>query len=349
MSQAPDTPPKVTVFIPVYNRERYIAQAIESILGQTFTDFELLLVDDGSTDRSRDIVQGFHDPRVRLVCNEVNLGIPGARNKGIDLAKGEYLAFLDSDDVACPTRLARQVEFLDQHPDYAAVSAWISWVNAKGKPIGKVKRKALSTDEIAAQRLFRCCLENTASMARTAILQQYRHREQFILGSDYDLWARIGADYKLAALPEVLVRRREHEGRTTEGKTEQIKALRLLIYADQLTALGVAFTDNDLDRHYLLRRIQKMGAPDQAYLDWAETWLLTLQKANRRLQRYPEPAFSEVLGGFWFKVCWHAFKKLGWQVWPRFWRSALRGVACAELKKLTYLYLPGTFRREGVL
>src|SRR4051812_9656174 len=113
--------PKVTALIPVYDREPYVGEAIESILAQTFTDFELLVIDDGSTDRSRDIVRSYRDSRVRLGCNANNEGIPKTRNKGLRLARGEYLAFLDSDDWACAERFARQVTFLDTHPDYAAV------------------------------------------------------------------------------------------------------------------------------------------------------------------------------------------------------------------------------------
>jgi glycosyltransferase involved in cell wall biosynthesis len=95
--------PKVTVLIPVYNREKYVAAAIDSILAQRFHDFELLLIDDGSTDGSVEIMRSYtRDPRVRLVCNDGNWGIPKTRNKGTTLARGEYLAMLDSDDLACP-------------------------------------------------------------------------------------------------------------------------------------------------------------------------------------------------------------------------------------------------------
>ncbi len=87
--------PKVTAVIPAYNREKYVGEAIDSILAQTFTDFELLVIDDGSTDRSREVARSYHDPRIRLVCNETNEGIPKTRNKGIRLGRGEYPEFLN--------------------------------------------------------------------------------------------------------------------------------------------------------------------------------------------------------------------------------------------------------------
>jgi glycosyltransferase involved in cell wall biosynthesis len=330
---------KVTVVIPVYNRERYVRDAIDSILAQTFTDFELVVIDDGSTDRSREAVQSYHDPRIRLVCNGTNEGIPKTRNRGIQLARGAYLAFLDSDDWAYPERLAKQVAFLDSHPEYAAVGAWVDWMDEEGRPLGRIKRKAVSADEIAAQRLFRTGLENSASMARTAILRTYSHQEQYDFSSDFDLWARVAAQHKLATLPEVLVRRRMHGGNTKPQKVLRKKELRQAIYASQLRALGVPFTDLDLERHFLLRsmRTQKF-TPDLVYLEWAEGWLLRLQEANQLVRCYPEPAFSEILSRFWFKVCWQATASLGWTAWRRFCRSPLRKGAWPALWKLCFRY-----------
>ncbi|MBW2258128.1 MAG: glycosyltransferase family 2 protein, partial [Deltaproteobacteria bacterium] len=111
--------PKVSVVIPVYNRERYIGQAIDSILSQSFRDFELIVVDDGSSDGTPAVVERCGDPRVRLVRHETNQGIPRTRNRGLLEARGEYVAWLDSDDVALPQRLRVQVDVLDRSPGIA--------------------------------------------------------------------------------------------------------------------------------------------------------------------------------------------------------------------------------------
>ena len=135
---------------------------------------------------------------------------------------------------------------------------------------------------------------------------------------------RIAANHKLATLPEVLVRRRMHAGQLTQKKAARTQEHRLAIYAAQLQLLGVLFTDTDLKRHLLLRSMRKRGfRPDLIYLEWAETWLLRLQAANHRAGCYPEPAFSQLLGRFWLKVCWYAVSDERWTVWWRFWRSAL--------------------------
>jgi glycosyltransferase involved in cell wall biosynthesis len=298
--------------------------AVDSILSQTFSDFELLVIDDGSIDKSIAVVLSYNDPRIRLVRNNTNLGVATTRNKGIQLARGEYLAFLDSDDWASPGRLAKQTTFLDNHPDYAAVGSWIEWMSEAGHRLGRIKRKPTSAEEIAAWRLFQQGIENSTCMARTVVLRAYRHREEFDVSEDFDFWARIAANHKLATLPEVLVRRRMHAGQLTQEKAAHTQERRLAIYAAQLHLLGVSFTDADLKRHLLLRSMRKRGfRPDRNYLEWAETWLLRLQAANHRAGCYPEPAFSQLLGRFWLKVCWYAASDERWTVWWGFWRSAL--------------------------
>jgi glycosyltransferase involved in cell wall biosynthesis len=334
--------PRVSVVIPVYNREPYVGQAIASVLAQTFGDFELLVIDDGSTDGTRDVVRAFGDPRIRLLCHASNRGIARARNAGVDAARGEYLAFLDSDDVALPERLAEQVDFLDHHPDHAAVGAWIDWMDDRGRPTGRVKRRPPRPDDVSALRLFRQGIENTASVARTAALRQYRHDERFEVSEDFDLWARIAADRPIANLPKVLVLRRAHAQQTSKGRDEQTRLYRQAIYARQLAALGIAFEEEDLRRHHLLRRMRKSGfTPDGAYVDWAEAWLRGLQAANARAHRYPEPALSRLLGGLWGKVCWNAAPALGSATaWRRFRASPLRHWAWPGLRDDVFLRGP---------
>ena len=213
--------PKVTVFIPVFNREKYVGEAIDSILAQTFSDFEILLVDDGSTDHSVDMIRSYADPRIRLVCNEKNLGIPKTRNKGVELARGQYMAMLDSDDRAYPDRVEKQVSFLDTHPEYAQVGSWCRMMDAQGHPLNKVKRQPAWPDDIHAQLLFRCAMSNRSIMARTAILQEYRYRNDYPRCQDYELHVRLAKHYKLGNLPECLVYGRIHPQQIT-GQNERL-------------------------------------------------------------------------------------------------------------------------------
>jgi len=148
--------PKVTVFIPVFNREDYICTAINSVLAQQYTDFEILVVDDGSSDRTVERIAAYTDPRVRVECNPANLGIPATRNRGLELARGEYIALLDSDDYAYPDRLHRQVDFLDRHPDIVQVGSGCTLMDAEGRRLPRIRRHPLKPEAVDAHLLFHC-------------------------------------------------------------------------------------------------------------------------------------------------------------------------------------------------
>src|SRR5262245_36008684 len=216
--------PKVTVFIPVYNRARYVRAAIKSILAQHFSNFESLLIDDGSTDSSVEVMQPYcRDPRVRLLRNAANLGIPQTRNYSIALARGEYLALLDSDDIAHPTRLGKQVEFLDHHPVYALIGTWTGGMTEHGKFLRTFRLLPVSTGEVRVRLLFQCCPAQSSVMARTAIVREYGYREEYSVSSDYDLWVRVAQRYELGNLPAVLVRSRMHKEQITYEKAQTVK------------------------------------------------------------------------------------------------------------------------------
>ena len=119
--------PILSVLMPVFNSELFVAEAIESILNQTFKDFEFLILDDASTDKSFEIIKDFgkRDSRIKVCQNEKNLGVVESRNKLINLSKGKYIAWLDSDDIAIKTRLEKQVNFLEEHPEIGMVGAWL--------------------------------------------------------------------------------------------------------------------------------------------------------------------------------------------------------------------------------
>ena len=300
--------PEISVIIPVYNRERYIETAVASILAQNGApSLELLVVDDGSTDDSVARVEAIQDPRVRVLRAAENGGIAHARNRGIAAARGRYAAFLDSDDIARPDRLARQFAFLERNPSHAAVGAWIGWIDDRGHRLSRIKRKPRRARLIAAERLFRSGIENSTAMARRDILAAYPHDESLVVGSDYDLWARIARDHDVANLPHLLVDRRQHDAQATAENVSRDRRFRCRIFAWQLDELGIEHSEDDRIRHYRLRRFNKAGdAPDAEYLDWAEDWLQRLRAANQRANCYPEPEFSRLLSLFWASACVHA-------------------------------------------
>jgi glycosyltransferase involved in cell wall biosynthesis len=334
--------PTVTVLLPISGPAPHLAEAVDSILNQTFRAFELLIIDDGADEEAEKLIRRFDDPRIRVVRPDPSKGDGATLAAGVGHARGAYVAFMVPDGVAHPERLARQIAFLDSHPDHAAVSAWVDWIDEGGHR-RRIKRKPVAADEVAARRLFRSGIEHVASLARTAVLREHAGTGSVEGSANFDLWARIAAQHKLSNLPEILLTRRR-TGAATEDP-EQRRVERGAVYGLQLAELGIAFTDDDLDRHFLLRRMRKERfAPDHPYLAWAEAWLRNLQAANERTHAYPEPVFSEVLGTYWVKVCWHGSRRIGrWAAWRAFRSSPLRRWAWPGLKRQIFRRWTGSF------
>ncbi len=338
-SMTANDPPRVTVFIPVYNREAYIGAAIESILGQSFSRFELLLVDDGSTDRSVEVLRSYDDLRIRVVCNAHNRGIPHTRNRGLELARGEYIALLDSDDIAQSDRLQHQVAFLDRHSDTVQVGGWVRRMDATGRLLKKVKRQPTTPDEVRTQLLFRCSLSNTTIMARTAVLREYGYRPNFPRCQDYDLHVRLAKRHKMANIPRILTHARVHPAQITARTPQLGDTKKEEIIRRQLTDLGVTCRPQDLSAHLTLSRMRKFQIiPDRTYLDWADAWLQGLLEANGRTRHYPASVFQRAVSAKWAHACLAASQRLGWTAWRRFLRSPLRkGIGSHLLRTLPML------------
>jgi len=290
--------PRVTVFVPVFDRAKVLPTAIESVLAQDFEDFELLVVDDGSKDESADVVRAYgeRDPRIRLVSNEQNEGIPRTRNRGLEHARGELLANVDSDDYSFPERLGKQVAFLDAHPEIAAVGSWVLRTDESGRRFRGPLLRPTDPRVIRGRILFASCFKNPTMMGRTAVLREFGFREPFVISSDIDLWSRVSEKYALANLPEFLVRYRA--GGTSHQTSAPRTEMRKLVAQDMLTALGIAFDERDVENHVALRNLSGF-APSGEFLAWAEDWLARLLETNARTHRYPEPEFGRAAAERW--------------------------------------------------
>jgi hypothetical protein len=205
--------PLISVCMPVYNAKRYIEEAIESILGQTFKDFEFLIIDDGSTDRSLAILKRYaaQDARIRL-WSRPNAGYVVRLNEMLHQARGDLIARMDADDVALPERFARQVEFLRSHPEVDLVGGAQEHISAKGYHLFAY-HEPLEHQEIQESALAGICpiCHPSVMMRRNAVLAVGGYREELMPAEDFDLWLRMGERGLLANLPEVLTRYRVHE------------------------------------------------------------------------------------------------------------------------------------------
>jgi glycosyltransferase involved in cell wall biosynthesis len=211
--------PRVSVVMTVYNAERYLHETLESILRQTFRDFELIVVNDGSTDRSLEILQEYakRDGRIRVISRG-NTGIVAAANEGIAAARGEYLARTDSDDVSMPQRFEKQVAYLDAHPDCVLVGSRVLETDPNGVPVTE-SGHALSHEEIDRQLLTAyggwAVLQPTTMMRTAAVRAVGGYRGRYNISEDHDLFLRLAERGKVANLPDVLLRyRRRLDGAT---------------------------------------------------------------------------------------------------------------------------------------
>lgn len=194
----------------VYNGERYLDVALESILSQTFVDFEFIIINDASTDKSAEILAGYDDPRLRIFKNEQNMGLARSLNRAIELAQGTYIARQDADDLSEPRRLEKQVAFLDTHLKVGVVGTTTEWIDDEDKFI-KIWHQPLENAAIQETLLDYCCLIHGSTMYRSETIAELGGYDSAMrTGQDYDLWLRLSETWDLACLPDVLYKYRHH-------------------------------------------------------------------------------------------------------------------------------------------
>lgn len=202
--------PKVTVLMSVYNGEKYLREAIESILNQTFTDFEFIIINDGSTDSSRSIIQSYNDSRIRLIDNERNIGLTSSLNNGIDLANGEYIARMDADDISLPERFEKQIEYMDANPDIAVCGGWAYVIDKENKLLYEAKMET-SKDLLFANLFLGNQLVHASAIIRASILKINKYSTKFKSAQDYNLWFRLlNSGYVITNIPFFVINYRDH-------------------------------------------------------------------------------------------------------------------------------------------
>lgn len=291
----------VTVFIPVYNGEKYLREAIDSILAQTYTDFELLILDDGSTDGTNNVVSSYDDPRIRVMRNAVNSGLCVTRNRGLSAARGKYIAMLDCDDIACPNRLAQQISFFENAPEgFALLGSGLEIISEDGRFQG-VSFFWYAPEEIPAVLLFNNCFAQSAIMGKAAVLQTEKYSEEVAFSEDYDLWVRIASKHKVWNIPNTLTKYRLHRNSTGQSNRNKMIEMMRNISSQQLKALGVDFGERELDIHFSIG-MAKYGH-SREYVEESERWMLKLLAANKFSRIYPDAVLLRVIRRHWLRLC----------------------------------------------
>ncbi len=219
-SDSQEQGPLVSIIMPAFNREDLIAKSIESALAQTFPDFELIVIDDGSKDKTLEIAKRYiEDPRVNIVINEKNMGIANTRNRAIRMAQGKYIAMLDSDDVWLDKeKLEKQIKFLEANPDYALYGGNIIHIDPADKQLRTWKFPLTDADIRKVILRGSPFAQSTILCRKEAMVQAGLYSTRFAICDDFDLWLRIGRNWKFANSSEAMTGYRIHGGNITHTK-----------------------------------------------------------------------------------------------------------------------------------
>jgi glycosyltransferase involved in cell wall biosynthesis len=317
-----ETNPKITVFMPVYNGEKHLREAVESILNQTFNDFEFLIINDGSQDKSSEIIKSYKDPRITFLENPKNLGVAKTRNIAFDKAKGEYIVFNDCDDVSLPNRLGRLTNFMDNNPDIDLCGSWMGVFGENIKPwILKTKKYH---SEIKSSLFFVCeILLGSAILRKKSFIDNNlkfdeKHKS---LSEDFELWVRSQNIVKYHNLQEILVKYRQVISSVTHCNDNSVKFESLIpVMEKNLSYIGL---HKDIYNLEMYKSACLCDFPrNSEYLNRLEKWLMELKRANNTSKAFNCDDFNKVLSKKWFWLCWQC-SFLGLKTFIQFFRSPL--------------------------
>ena len=304
--------PKVTVLMPVYNCELYVKEAVSSILNQTFADFELLIIDDCSTDATFQICKSLTDNRIVLIKKDKNSGYTNSLNYGISIAKGQYIARMDGDDISLPERFAKQVAFLDSNPDVAVCGTCYAEIGDR-IPIFLTQ----NDDKIRIEFLTANCIVHPSVMMRSSIFRIFSITYDITMepAEDYDLWVRIIAYGKIHNLQEVLFNYRVHNNQTSNLNSVSQFEKAEIIRSKMLGYFGVEINKEEKSLYYKFSN-------SKSILDFNELELVLSLKAkllhsNNRfffdsslLKKYLDELESEALRNYFIRSKHFSFKTI---------------------------------------
>lgn len=279
----------LTVIMPVYNGEKFLKESLNSLLNQTFTDFTVLVLNDNSTDKTSEILDAFtkQDSRITVITKTKNEGPANLRNEGIERASTEFIALLDADDIALPTRFEKQIDYLKNHPEVGVCGTWFTFFGDKKE---KTVRHEVSHDALKVQFLHSCGIGNPTVMFRKSVLKGLRFEHQYVPAEDYGLWSQLIFKTQFHNIPESLLKYRWHDANISQTKEANLRKSEILIKTKQLEQLRIQPTNPEILYYVYAVSLQRNQASEhviktvQAAKD--------LLKHNKNLQVYDLKLFE---------------------------------------------------------
>ncbi len=288
----------------VYNGEAYLRETIESILSQTYRDFEYLILDNASVDGSREIIRSYHDPRIRLEALPENIGQEAALNKGLDMIETLYVARIDADDIALPRRLERQVAFMDANPGVGVCGTFVRVFHQpkENQPKPKIKKEIkyrwpTQPEDIKVKLLFECCLPHPGVMLRKPFFDQHglRYDEEIGHSFDWELWQRAAEHFELANIPEFHLRYRLHPENESKRTAHLQEKAAVKIYRRGLERLGLEEHPMRWVHRDVAIETLNVGNREPGFLNQVLEWFEVLEVANKEHGYYREQALHRFL------------------------------------------------------
>ncbi len=300
----------VSVIMSNYNTpEDYLRSAIESILKQTYQNFEFIIIDDCSTDNSLQIIESYSDNRIRIIKNEQNLGITKSLNRGLSVAKGEFVARMDADDISFETRFEKQVEFLRNHPDHIVCGTGVELIgNWETQHTNRfICRTIPKKEEFRIHLLFGNypnIVHPTAMFNRSLLLKHnITYNENYPLAQDYRIWVSCSEVAECANLQETLLFYRVHGKAVSSDKKELQKNIAYQIMQEQLDKLHISLTEEYADIHKDFLSTRK------EYNTECKKWIKTLLKHNKKHNVYNQKLFKKILYKKWTEITYFGIAK----------------------------------------
>lgn len=325
--------PILTVVMPIYNGEKHVREAIDSVLNQTFTDFEFIIINDGSTDQSLEAVSSFADKRIRLLSNDKNRGIPYSRNRGLKEAKGDFLCWTDCDDLNLPQRFEKQILLLQNNSHYGGCGTWLA--RFKDAKTYYINRALEDWKQINASLLFSpATIPNPTVMLRLSeiIKHNIQYNPELPIGEDYDFIFRCSRHFKFTNIQEVLYKYRDSETSIMK-RFDSLETKSIEIYTTIITKiledLDIVASDSELSSHLMICS----GQIFDSYEDYKNSyfWMKKIDSANAKKKIYDTISLKKVLSERFFfitkKASKFGFKALIFYVresWANKWNIGIK-------------------------
>lgn len=285
--------PAISVLMTAYNAEMYIAKSINSILNQTFTDFEFIILNDGSTDNTLSIIKSYQDDRI-IILEPGKLGYYAAKIRLIQEANADFIAIMDADDIATKDRLQLQYNFLKENNDYGLVGSRAEWIDINDTKLNKEFPFVETNEQIKCNLLFVNCFVHTSILMRHSVLLENELNYKKIAGEDFDLWIRISQKSKVANLNKVLISYRIHDNNMCHSDWYKLgEGISTLITDELNNYFKNAITENDIKTHLSLVEFSIKNTIED--LPALQNWIYKLLNLNKEHKHFNEQILQQVL------------------------------------------------------